>query len=103
MAFKYQKDEQNIVIITMDMPGRSANVINQPFYEAMQKTLAQLVEEKALAGVIITSAKKTFLVTVLAGQMAAGFMSIRKMAKNIFGRACRSISRSVIENYHKKR
>ena len=28
MAFDYQKDGQDIVTVTMDMPGRSANVIN---------------------------------------------------------------------------
>ena len=29
MAFRYDKDEQNIVTLTLDMPGRSANVLNE--------------------------------------------------------------------------
>ena len=29
MAFTYEKDEQNIVTVTMDMDGRSANVLNE--------------------------------------------------------------------------
>ena len=31
MAFKYEKDDQNIVTLIMDMPGRSANVINEKY------------------------------------------------------------------------
>ena len=61
MAFDYQKDEQNIVTVTMDMPGRSANVINDEFSKAMITTVDKLEQEDSLAGVIITSAKKTFL------------------------------------------
>ncbi len=61
MAFDYQKDEQNIVTVTMDMPGRSANVINDEFSKAMMTTVDKLEQEDSLAGVIITSAKKTFL------------------------------------------
>jgi hypothetical protein len=29
--FNYSKDNDNIVTVTMDMQGRSANVINQEF------------------------------------------------------------------------
>ncbi len=35
MAINYQKDEQNIVTLTMDMPGRSTNVINEEFAFAL--------------------------------------------------------------------
>jgi 3-hydroxyacyl-CoA dehydrogenase/enoyl-CoA hydratase/3-hydroxybutyryl-CoA epimerase len=61
MTFKYEKDEQNIVTLTLDMPGRSANVLNAEFGEGFQNALTKLAAEDELAGVIITSGKKTFL------------------------------------------
>lgn len=61
MAFRYDKDEQNIVTLTLDMPGRSANVLNEEFGRGLAEALAQLQAETDLAGVILTSGKKTFL------------------------------------------
>ena len=61
MAFNYEKDSQNIVTITMDMDGRSANVINGEFSNLWIGAMERLENEKKLAGVIIASAKKTFL------------------------------------------
>ena len=61
MAFNYKKDQQNIVTITMDMDGRSTNVINEEFSQLWIEALEKLENEKFLTGVILTSAKKTFL------------------------------------------
>ncbi|MCW3124898.1 MAG: short chain enoyl-CoA hydratase [Bacteroidetes bacterium] len=61
MAFKYSKDENNIVTLTMDLEGRSANVINMAFGASFRETLAKLQAEKDLRGIILTSAKETFL------------------------------------------
>jgi 3-hydroxyacyl-CoA dehydrogenase (EC 1.1.1.35) len=61
MVFRYEKDADNIVTLTMDMPNRSANVINAEFNKALVETFDRLKAESELAGVIITSAKKTFL------------------------------------------
>lgn len=61
MAFNYNKDENGIVTLTMDLPGKSANVINKAFGESFKKVLAQLQAETDLRGIIITSAKDTFL------------------------------------------
>lgn len=61
---KYKKTTENIVTITMDMDGRSANVINHEIGRAFVPCIEHLRKEKAanaLKGVIITSAKKTFL------------------------------------------
>ena len=57
----YEKDEQGIVTLTMDMPGRSVNVINEEFGEGFGEVVDRLAAETGLAGVIITSAKKTFV------------------------------------------
>ena len=61
MAINYQKDEQNIVTLTMDMPGRSANVINEEFASAFRVILDRLEADESVRGVILTSAKKTFV------------------------------------------
>ncbi|MGB0387650.1 MAG: 3-hydroxyacyl-CoA dehydrogenase NAD-binding domain-containing protein [Ardenticatenaceae bacterium] len=61
MAIRYDKDEKNIVTLTLDMPGRSANVINAEFSAGFASALEQLAAEDELAGVIVTSAKKTFM------------------------------------------
>ncbi|WP_137886844.1 3-hydroxyacyl-CoA dehydrogenase NAD-binding domain-containing protein [Pseudomonas sp. 2FE] len=60
-AIRYEKGQDNIVVLTIDMPGQSANTMNAVYHEAMGKTVARLEAEKdSIAGVIITSAKKTF-------------------------------------------
>ena len=61
MAFTFEKDEKNIVTVTMVMDGRAANVINEEFSQLWSDTMDKLENEKDLAGVILTSAKKTFL------------------------------------------
>ena len=37
--FKYEKDQDNIVTITMDMQGRSANVIDEAFGKLWLETM----------------------------------------------------------------
>ncbi len=61
MAIHYAKDEQHIVTLTLDQPGRSANVINAEFGVALAAALERLQAETDLAGVIVISAKKTFM------------------------------------------
>lgn len=61
---KYKKDTDNIVTLIMDMAGRRNNVINHEIGEAFVPIIDHLKKEKklgALRGVILTSAKKTFL------------------------------------------
>ncbi|GLH38508.1 3-hydroxyacyl-CoA dehydrogenase NAD-binding domain-containing protein [Pseudomonas moraviensis] len=60
-AIRYEKGQDGIVVLTMDMPGQSANTMNAVYREAMAACVARLSAEKdSIAGVIITSAKKTF-------------------------------------------
>lgn len=60
-AIKYEKGQDNLVVLTIDMPGHSANIMNASWRQAMAATLARLQEEKdSIAGVIVTSGKKTF-------------------------------------------
>ncbi|NVZ52822.1 enoyl-CoA hydratase/isomerase family protein [Pseudomonas sp. B6002] len=60
-AIRYEKGQDQIVVLTLDMPGQSANTMNGAYREAMAATLTRLEAERdSIAGVIITSAKKTF-------------------------------------------
>lgn len=59
--FKYEKDNDNIVTVTMDMQGRSANVINEAFGKLWLEMIDRLEKEKNdITGVVLTSAKSTF-------------------------------------------
>ncbi len=59
--FQWEKDADGVVVLTMDDPGGSANTMNDTFIESLEKTLDRLEAEKDdIAGVVITSAKKTF-------------------------------------------
>lgn len=58
-VFKYEKDADGIVVVTMDMTG-PVNAMNAEYHEAMTETLAKLHAEEGLSGVVIASAKKVF-------------------------------------------
>jgi 3-hydroxyacyl-CoA dehydrogenase/enoyl-CoA hydratase/3-hydroxybutyryl-CoA epimerase len=60
-AIRYETGQDRIVLLTLDMPGQSSNTMNAIYREAMAACVARLLAEKdSIAGVIITSAKKTF-------------------------------------------
>lgn len=63
-AIKYQKDQDNIVTLTLDSSGQSANTMNAEFRDSLKDVATKLKAEnqtpEGLAGVIIASAKKTF-------------------------------------------
>ncbi len=60
-AIRWEKDADNIVTLTLDDPTQSANTMNALYQQTMGETIKRLQEEKAsIAGVIITSGKKTF-------------------------------------------
>ena len=61
---KYTKDTNNIVTLTLDMSNRTENLFNHEIGQAFVPVLEHLQNEKAkgqLKGVILTSAKSTFL------------------------------------------
>ena len=57
----YHKGSDGIVLLTLDMPGRSTNVWNESSLSAFSSTLDRLASDEGIRGVIITSGKKTFL------------------------------------------
>ncbi|MFZ6870673.1 3-hydroxyacyl-CoA dehydrogenase NAD-binding domain-containing protein [Undibacterium sp. Di27W] len=57
----YSKDEQQIVTLSIDMPGMSVNTMNAAFRDALTSAVGRLEEEKEqCSGVILTSGKDSF-------------------------------------------
>ncbi|MCF8608774.1 3-hydroxyacyl-CoA dehydrogenase NAD-binding domain-containing protein [Gordonia sp. HY285] len=57
----WEKDADGVVTLTMDDPNQGANTMNSTYREAMAATVDRLEAEKDdIAGVVLTSAKKTF-------------------------------------------
>ena len=59
--FRWDHGEDGVLVLTMDAPDQSANTMNQAFLNDLAGLLDRLEAEKdTIAGVVITSAKKTF-------------------------------------------
>lgn len=59
-AIQYQKNADNIVILTLDSPNQSANTMNADFRAALVDISEKLSQENTISGIILRSAKKTF-------------------------------------------
>ena len=60
-TIRWEHGDDGIVLLTLDHPGRSANVMNAEFGESLAATVDRLEAERdRIIGVIVTSAKKTF-------------------------------------------
>jgi 3-hydroxyacyl-CoA dehydrogenase/enoyl-CoA hydratase/3-hydroxybutyryl-CoA epimerase len=60
-TIQYARDDDGVVILTLDDPSQSANTMNAAYAESILATLDRLEAERdTITGVIITSAKKTF-------------------------------------------
>ncbi|MDQ4008343.1 MAG: enoyl-CoA hydratase-related protein, partial [Actinomycetota bacterium] len=62
-AIRYERGDDGIVVLTIDDPEASANTMNERYLQAMGETIDRLEQEREsgdIAGVVVTSAKKTF-------------------------------------------
>ncbi len=60
-TIRWERDDDGVVILTLDDPNQSANTMNEAYVASMGATVDRLeAEREEIAGVIITSAKKTF-------------------------------------------
>ncbi|MFP2899005.1 3-hydroxyacyl-CoA dehydrogenase NAD-binding domain-containing protein [Corallococcus sp. 4LFB] len=60
-TLRWEQDADGIVVLTLDDPSQSANTMNAAYVKSMRAAVDRLVKEKdKVAGVVITSAKKTF-------------------------------------------
>ena len=60
-AVQFNKDADGIVTLTLDMPGRSMNVLNEELTGPFSDAIAKIEGDASIKGVIITSGKKEFL------------------------------------------
>ncbi|HLT04428.1 MAG TPA: 3-hydroxyacyl-CoA dehydrogenase NAD-binding domain-containing protein [Pseudomonas sp.] len=91
-AIRYETGADGIVLLTLDMPGQSANTMNAAYRAAMDDTLERLEAERdRIAGVILTSAKKTFfaggdlneLVAVTRADAAPFFAMVQRLKQQL--------------------
>jgi 3-hydroxyacyl-CoA dehydrogenase/enoyl-CoA hydratase/3-hydroxybutyryl-CoA epimerase len=60
-TIRWDRDDDGVVILTLDDPNQSANTMNAAYGESIKATVDRLEAERdEIAGVVITSAKKTF-------------------------------------------
>ncbi len=59
-AIQYLKNDDGIVILTLDSPNQSANTMNADFRVALENIVSKLKSETSITGIIFRSAKKTF-------------------------------------------
>jgi 3-hydroxyacyl-CoA dehydrogenase / enoyl-CoA hydratase / 3-hydroxybutyryl-CoA epimerase len=60
-TIRWDKDDDGVVILTLDDPNQSANTMNAAYGESITATVQRLEAEKDdITGVVITSAKSTF-------------------------------------------
>ncbi|MEU6273704.1 3-hydroxyacyl-CoA dehydrogenase NAD-binding domain-containing protein [Streptomyces populi] len=58
---RWERDGDDVVVLTMDDPDSAVNTMNRTYVDSMEETLARLEEEReSIAGVVLTSAKKSF-------------------------------------------
>ena len=77
--FKYEKDADGIVTVTMDMAG-PVNAMSAKFNPLMKETIDRLEKEDDLTGVVFASAKKTFF----AGGDLNGLLATKPEDKEAF-------------------
>jgi 3-hydroxyacyl-CoA dehydrogenase/enoyl-CoA hydratase/3-hydroxybutyryl-CoA epimerase len=60
-TIRYERGDDGVVVLVLDDPNQAANTMNADYVASMGATIERLEAEKGdIAGVVITSAKKTF-------------------------------------------
>src|SRR4051812_49687588 len=61
-TIRWDQDDDDVVVLTLDDPNQSANTMNEAYARSIRETLDRLEAERdSITGVVVTSAKKTFL------------------------------------------
>ncbi|MFC8663044.1 3-hydroxyacyl-CoA dehydrogenase NAD-binding domain-containing protein [Streptomyces sp. NPDC057199] len=64
-TIRWDQDADGVVTLTLDDPSQTANTVNAAYRESMDAVLERLAAEReAVKGIVLTSAKKTFLAGV---------------------------------------
>jgi len=91
-TIRYDKDADGVVVLTMDDPNQSANIMNTDWIESIGTAVERLeADREQISGVIITSAKKTFFA---GGDLNALIKAAPADAERIFSE-CQTIKRAL--------
>ncbi len=71
-TIRYEVDDQGIAILTLDVTGRSMNVVTPQFVTELAALVDKVAEDDAVKGAVVTSAKDAFM----AGADLMGLVSI---------------------------
>jgi len=61
-TIKYTVDADGIAILTFDLPGKSMNVLTTELMSELQELVERAATDEAVKGMVLTSAKPTFIV-----------------------------------------
>ena len=60
-TIKYEQDDQGVVTLTIDVPGRPMNVLTPEFMSDLEAAIDRFSADDSVKGVVITSAKSSFI------------------------------------------
>ncbi|SHG10503.1 3-hydroxyacyl-CoA dehydrogenase NAD-binding domain-containing protein [Streptoalloteichus hindustanus] len=84
---RWERDARGVVTLTMDAPGRSANTLDSAFRTAFAEVVDRLEAERDdISGVVLTSAKRTFLAGAdLTEMLAVGEEHVPRLTTELDG------------------
>ena len=74
--FTLEKDDDGILLITFDSPGRSMNVLSNDVIAEFEEFTAKIVEDESITGAVITSGKPAFCAGADLDEMGGNLSSI---------------------------
>ena len=82
-TIKFELDSDGIALLTIDLPGRSMNVINADVSRDLTALIEKVATDPAIKGAVITSGKQAFLAGADLGMLGsqAGASSVEDMFK----------------------
>ncbi|MGE0666441.1 MAG: 3-hydroxyacyl-CoA dehydrogenase NAD-binding domain-containing protein [Sphingomonadales bacterium] len=83
-TIKFEVDADGIALLTIDLPGRSMNVINEAVSRDLREVIEKVATDDAVKGAVITSGKTAFLAGADLGMLGsqAGASSVKDMFEN---------------------
>ena len=60
-TIKYSLDSDGVAVLTIDLPGKSMNVLTPELMDDLETLVKRVVADPAVKGAVITSAKKAFI------------------------------------------
>jgi len=60
-TIQYQLDQDGIALLTVDLPGKSMNVLTPEFMTDLESLVERAATDEAVKGMVIASGKKTFI------------------------------------------